>query len=433
MAFWAPMMWQKYKHHFLKFSMIFLIGLLMLTPIVCFILDGYQFTFNRERFWGVCLGLFVIAMGSLILQKKTVFKYLNKIPAQLNFNLSVSATQTHPFWFGIMAIVMLLLPLMLSNYWLSVTILVLIYILLGLGLNIVVGLAGLLNLGFAAFYAIGAYTYALSAEYLHLGFWTALPLAAFVSALFGALLGFPVLRMVGDYLAIVTLGFGEIVRLILNNWGDFTFGPNGLSVPNPTLFGIEFTRSASPGGTTFHSLFNLPYNSSYRTIFIYWILLLVVFIILLFVTRLKTMPQGRAWEALREDEIACRSLGINHVTTKLSAFSLGALIGGLGGVFFAASQGFVSPASFTFVESALILSIVVLGGMGSTLGVVLAAIILTLLPEVLRDFSEYRMFVFGILMVLMMIWRPKGLIRISRPMIGKPNDVMEKYDSHSNN
>jgi branched-chain amino acid transport system permease protein len=415
------MMLRKYKQGIFQIGMIFFIGLLMLSPIICFILYGFQFIFNHERFIGLCLILAIIASASLIVQRKIIFKYLNKIASRLNFNINVTSTKTHPYWLSLFGLAMLLMPLMLSKYWLSVSILVLIYVLLGLGLDIVVGLAGLLNLGFAAFYAIGAYTYALSAEYLHLGFWTALPLAALVCALFGAILGFPVLRMVGDYLAIVTLGFGEIVRLILNNWSNFTHGPNGLSVPNPTLFGIEFTRSASQGGITFHSLFNISYNSSYRTTFIYWVLLLIVFVVLFFIIRLKTMPQGRAWEALREDEIACRSLGINHVTSKLSAFSLGALIGGVGGVFFAASQGFVSPASFTFVESALILSIVVLGGMGSTLGVVLAATILTLLPEVLRDFSQYRMLVFGILMVSMMIWRPKGLIRINRPFIPVPN------------
>lgn len=389
------MMSQKFKQNIIKAMTLFLCAFIMFTPIICFLLDGYQFIFDQKRFVILSVAIFFLSLITLFVQQKTLLKYLNKIPQRLHFNLNVTSSKTHPLWLTVLLLATALLPLIISKYWLSVTLLVLIYILLGLGLNIVVGLAGLLNLGFAAFYAIGAYTYALSAEYWHLGFWTALPLAALVSALFGALLGFPVLRMVGDYLAIVTLGFGEIVRLILNNWIDFTQGPNGLSVPYFSFFGIDSSRG------------------------VYWMLLLVVCITLLFITRLKNMPMGRAWEALREDEIACRSLGINHVTTKLSAFSLGALIGGVGGVFFAVSQGFVSPASFTFVESALILSIVVLGGMGSTLGVVLAAIILTLLPELLRDFSEYRMLVFGILMVSMMIWRPKGLIRINRPYIGK--------------
>jgi branched-chain amino acid transport system permease protein len=310
----------------------------------------------------------------------------------------------------------LILPFLLTKYWLTVLILALIYVLLGLGLNIVVGLAGLLDLGFVAFYAVGAYVYALGAVYLDLSFWMALPLGALTAAAFGALLGFPVLRMHGDYLAIVTLGFGEIIRLVLNNWTAFTGGPNGVSVPSPTLFGLEFKRRAQEGGMTFHEFFGFDYSSSSRYIFIYLVLFVVVCLLVVFVNRLREMPVGRAWEALREDEIACRSLGINHVTTKLSAFSLGAMTGGIGGVFFAAYQGFINPSSFTFIESALILAIVVLGGLGSVTGVIIAALVLTLLPEVLREMAEYRMLIFGLLMVFMMIWRPRGLIRIKRPV-----------------
>ncbi|HCN97086.1 MAG TPA: branched-chain amino acid ABC transporter permease, partial [Leclercia sp.] len=290
----------------------------------------------------------------------------------------------------------------------------LIYVLLGLGLNIVVGLAGLLDLGYVAFYAIGAYGLALGYQYLGLGFWTMLPLAALMAAAAGALLGFPVLRMHGDYLAIVTLGFGEIIRLVLNNWLTFTGGPNGISAPPPTLFGLEFGRRAKDGGVPFHEFFNLTFNPNLKFIFIYAILLLVVLLVLYIKHRLTRMPIGRAWEALREDEIACRSMGLNHVLVKLSAFTLGASTAGIAGVFFATYQGFVNPTSFTFFESALILAIVVLGGMGSTLGVVLAAFVLTVTPELLRTFAEYRVLLFGILMVVMMIWRPRGLIRINR-------------------
>jgi len=232
-------------------------------------------------------------------------------------------------------------------------------------------------------------------------------------------LGFPVLRMHGDYLAIVTLGFGEIIRLVLTNWLDFTGGPNGVKAPNPTFFGIEFTRSAQEGGRTFHELMGREYSSNAKFIFIYLVLMAVVAFMIYTVTRLKAMPLGRAWEALREDEIACRSLGINHVTIKLSAFAIGAMTAGLAGVFFAAYQGFVNPTSFTFFESALILAIVVLGGMGSTLGVVIAAFFLTLMPEFLREFADYRILLFGILMVLIMIWRPRGLIRARRPTFAR--------------
>ena len=292
--------------------------------------------------------------------------------------------------------------------------LILIYVLLGLGLNIVVGLAGLLDLGYVAFYAIGAYGLALGYQYLGLGFWTVLPLAAIVAALAGALLGFPVLRMHGDYLAIVTLGFGEIIRLILNNWLSFTGGPNGMPVPSPTFFGLEFGRRAKEGGTPIHEFLGIDYNQNFKFLFIYIVLFLVVMLVLYIKHRLTRMPVGRAWEALREDEIACRAMGLNHVLVKLSAFMLGASTAGLAGVFFASYQGFVNPSSFTFFESALILAIVVLGGMGSTVGVVIAAFVLTVAPELLRSFADYRVLLFGILMVLMMIWRPRGLIRISR-------------------
>lgn len=316
-------------------------------------------------------------------------------------------------------LVALPLPFLLGNYWLNVAILALIYVLLGMGLNIVVGLAGLLDLGYVAFYAVGAYTCALGSHYFGLSFWETLPLGALLAACFGAVLGFPVLRMHGDYLAIVTLGFGEIIRLVLNNWMSVTGGPNGMKAVFPTFFGLEFSRTVPPGAMAFHEFVGLDYSRNHRYIFLYFMLLLVVAAMVYVVTRLKNMPMGRAWEALREDEIACRSLGINHVAVKLSAFSMGAMVGGLGGVFFAASQGFVNPTSFTFFESALILAVVVLGGMGSTTGVVAAAVVLTVLPELMREFASYRVLGFGLAMVLMMVWRPRGLVRPRRPAFGK--------------
>jgi len=307
------------------------------------------------------------------------------------------------------------IPLWGSKYWISVLIMALIYVLLGLGLNIVVGLAGLLDLGFVGFYAVGAYGYALGFKYLDLGFWGALPMGALTAGLFGAILGFPVLRMHGDYLAIVTLGFGEIIRLVLNNWLDFTGGPNGLDAPPPTFLGWEFKEFASQGGTPFHEAFGFEYYNGLLDAFIYLVLLCAVGFTLYGVHRLRRMPIGRAWEALREDEIACRSLGLNHVNIKLSAFMMGASIGGVAGVFFAAYQGFVSPVSFSFFESALVLAIVVLGGMGSLTGVVMSALFLTIMPELLREFSDYRILVFGIAMVLIMIVKPRGLVQLRRP------------------
>jgi len=297
--------------------------------------------------------------------------------------------------------------------------LVLIYVMLGLGLNIVVGFAGLLDLGFVGFYAVGAYTYALLYHWAGWGFWEALPFSGAMSALFGFILGFPVLRLRGDYLAIVTLGFGEIIRLLLINLNFFTGGPDGISgIPKPTVFGYEMTRRASEEGTqTFHQLMGWTFDNQHMVNYLYLMALALALVTLFVSTRLIRMPVGRAWEALREDEIACRSLGLNPTRIKLSAFTLGAMFAGFGGAFFAARQGMVNPESFTFIESALILAIVVLGGMGSQIGVILAAILLTVLPEIAREFAEYRMLMFGLVMVLMMMWRPQGLLPMKRPQV----------------
>ena len=297
--------------------------------------------------------------------------------------------------------------------------LAMIYVMLGLGLNVVVGFAGLLDLGFVGFYAVGAYTYALLFHWAGWTFWEALPLAGAASALFGFVLGFPVLRLRGDYLAIVTLGFGEIIRLLLTNLTSFTGGPDGISsIPKPSVLGLPMTRSPlTDGGTTFHQFFGLEFDSMHMVIFVYLMALLLAMVTLFISNRLIRMPIGRAWEALREDEIACRSLGLNPMKIKLSAFTLGAMFAGFGGAFFAARQGIVNPESFTFIESALILAIVVLGGMGSQLGVIIAAIILTVLPELAREFSEYRMLIFGLVMILMMVWRPQGLLPMKRHQV----------------
>ena len=297
--------------------------------------------------------------------------------------------------------------------------LAMIYVMLGLGLNVVVGFAGLLDLGFVGFYAVGAYTYVLLFHWAGWTFWEALPLAGAASALFGFVLGFPVLRLRGDYLAIVTLGFGEIIRLLLTNLTSFTGGPDGISsIPKPSVLGLPMTRSPlTEGGTTFHQFFGLEFDSMHMVIFVYLMALLLAMVTLFISNRLIRMPIGRAWEALREDEIACRSLGLNPMKIKLSAFTLGAMFAGFGGAFFAARQGIVNPESFTFIESALILAIVVLGGMGSQLGVIIAAIILTVLPELAREFSEYRMLIFGLVMILMMVWRPQGLLPMKRHQV----------------
>jgi len=297
-------------------------------------------------------------------------------------------------------------------------ILVLTYVMLGWGLNIVVGLAGLLDLGYVAFYAVGAYTYGKLSTELGLSFWESLPLAGMMAASFGVALGFPVLRLRGDYLAIVTLGFGEMIRIVLINWQVFTGGPNGIcGITKITFFGYPFERSAPEGVTTFAQLFGLQFSSAHRVYFLYYVILVLALITNFVTMRLRKLPIGRAWEALREDETACRALGINPTNTKLTAFAMGAMFAGFAGSFFATRQGFISPESFTFIESAVILAIVVLGGMGSQVGVALAAILLIGLPEALRQLELYRMLAFGGSMVLIMLWRPKGLLAHREPTI----------------
>ena len=327
----------------------------------------------------------------------------------------------HGVWLALAGVVFaFVLPLtpFSNRYVVDVATTVLIYVMLGWGLNIVVGLAGLLDLGYVAFYAVGAYSYGLISTHFGLSFWVCLPLAGLFAATAGILLGFPVLRLRGDYLAIVTLGFGEIVRLILLNWYPVTHGPDGISgIARPSFFGLEFGRRAPDGGMTFHQFFNIDYSSDQRMIFLYYLALLLALITNLFVLRIRRLPIGRAWEALREDEIACRALGINPTNTKLTAFALGAMFGGFAGSFFATRQGFISPESFTFIESATILSIVVLGGMGSQIGVVLAATVIVVLPELGRQFAEYRMLLFGAAMVGIMVWRPRGLLSHRRPTV----------------
>ncbi|MBF8758171.1 MAG: high-affinity branched-chain amino acid ABC transporter permease LivM [Pseudomonas putida] len=336
------------------------------------------------------------------------------IPPAVSNYLTLPKTQRYVIMGLIVAA--LVWPFFGSRGAVDIATLILIYVLLGLGLNIVVGLAGLLDLGYVGFYAVGAYSYAMLSHYLGWSFWVCLPIAGLMAATFGFLLGFPVLRLRGDYLAIVTLGFGEIIRLFLRNLTDWTGGPNGISnIPKPEFFGLTFERRAAEGMQTFHEFFGLPYNSINKVIFLYLVALLLALLALFVINRLLRMPIGRAWEALREDEIACRALGLNPTVIKLSAFTLGACFAGFAGSFFAARQGLVTPESFTFIESAIILAIVVLGGMGSQLGVILAAIVMILLPELMREFSEYRMLMFGALMVLMMIWRPQGLLPMQRP------------------
>jgi branched-chain amino acid transport system permease protein len=308
----------------------------------------------------------------------------------------------------------------LGNGWVRILDFVLLYIMLALGLNIVVGYAGLLDLGYVAFYAVGAYLYALLASPhfgLHLPVWLILPLGALVAGLFGMLLGAPTLRLRGDYLAIVTLGFGEIIRIFLNNLNaplNITNGPQGISMIDPIgAGGVSLSQS--------FELFGMQLPGIYA---IYYLFLALALLIVFISLRLQDSRIGRAWVAIREDEVAAEAMGINTRNIKLLAFAMGASFGGISGGLFAGFQGFVSPESFNLMESVLILCMVVLGGMGHIPGVILGAILLTVLPEALRyigpleqalfgrvvvDPADLRMLIFGLALIVVMIFRPAGL------------------------
>lgn len=420
----------------------FFTGLVSLGLFVLYVGLGTQQNINNELIivqrWGL-LAIFVAiaAIGRFVM---VVFIQPNinrrKLAKAKQGDLDISTEKSffHTHFLKIALVALLLYPVVIyalvgaqgSLKWVdNFGIQILIYVMLAWGLNIVVGLAGLLDLGYVAFYAVGAYSYALLSSYFGLSFWVLLPLSGIFAALWGIILGFPVLRLRGDYLAIVTLAFGEIIRLVLINWTDVTKGTFGISgIPKATLFGIPFDASA--GG--FAKLLGLPMSSAYYKIFLFYLILALCLVTAYVTIRLRRMPIGRAWEALREDEIACRSLGINTVTTKLTAFATGAMFGGFAGSFFAARQGFVSPESFVFLESAVILAIVVLGGMGSLTGIAIAAVVMVGGTEVLRemdflkvvfgpDFTPelYRMLLFGLAMVVVMLFKPRGFVGSREP------------------
>src|ERR1043165_7860750 len=344
--------------------------------------------------------------------------------ATLTAAKSAFANYFTPFAMGFVVVYLILVLLLVPQgalKWIdNFGIQILIYVMLGWGLNIVVGLAGLLDLGYVAFYAVGAYSYSLLAKEFGFSFWILLPLPGCLSAFRGILLGFPVLYLRGDYLAIVTLAFGEIIRLILINWVSFTHGYAGITgIPRPTFLGIPF--NANDDG--FAAVFGLEFSPLHRTIFLYYVILALALLTAFVTVRLRRLPVGRAWEALREDEIACRALGINTTNTKLTAFAMGAMFGGCAGSFFAARKGFISPESFTFLESATILAIVVLGGMGSQIGVAIAAMVMIGGTEIMRELdflkvifgndfdpTQNRMLIFGLGMVSIMVWRARGVI-----------------------
>ncbi len=375
--------------------------MLLTFPVMCIKLNTVDQTvewrFGRLIMLGV--GIFFLSMlWNWCFSRKSRGLPLVQLPRKYGealaslVRLPVRSLRSRILCLSLLLLIMIIMPLMSSFYQTNIMISALLYVMLALGLNIAVGLAGQLVLGYVAFYAVGAYTYALLNQAFGLGFWACLPVGGLMAVLFGLGLGFPVLRLRGDYLAIVTLGFGEIVRLTLLNWTSLTGGSGGIkNIPGPGLFGQELDITGN-------------------TIYIYYLVLLAVILTIIVISRLKNSRVGLALQALREDEIACEAMGIDLARVKLAAFALSSCWAGFAGVIFAAKTTFINPASFTFMESAMILSMVVLGGMGSIVGVVIAAVILILAPEYLRAFSEYRMLLFGAIMVIMMIFRPQGLV-----------------------
>ncbi len=417
---------------------------LILTPIVALRTQIGQGVITIVQKWGLVFALTAVVVGVRLALHLFVW---NRTPtANLKSTAAVQGPSLSdtlgPYVSPALLLFALAFPLFTFFHpiWdkrvMDLAVYILIYIMLGWGLNVVVGLAGLLDLGYVAFYAVGAYAYALlSTVYfpqwfgtgiLPWAFYISLPVAGLLAATWGVVLGFPVLRLRGDYLAIVTLAFGEMIRLVLINWFSFTNGPQGILVPKITFFGLPFKDA--PG--SFSDFFGIPFNRIHFYIFLYYVILALALITYFVTKRLRRLPIGRAWEALREDEIACRSLGINTTTTKLTAFAIGAMFGGFAGSFFAARQGFVSPESFVYIESALILAIVVLGGLGSQIGIVFSAIVIMGSFELFREMDfmkavlpsgtepiQFRMLAVGLAMVLMMRFRPRGFVTKREPTV----------------
>ena len=416
-----------------------IVSMLLMVPMVAYKSIITQYSLILEARWGAVFIILGVILAARLLMHLFVWSRAPAAPvAKTGAPRASLADRIGPWVFPVLVVFAILLPFIsgMDRRTIDLSIYILTYIMLAWGLNIVVGLAGLLDLGYVAFYAVGAYAYALlSTVYFPYwfgsgivpwAFYITLPIAGLLAALWGVILGFPVLRLRGDYLAIVTLAFGEIIRLVLINWFAFTNGPQGITVPKATFFGLPFT----PGEGGFAAFFGIEHNRIYYYIFLYYVILALALLTYFVTNRLRRLPIGRAWEALREDETACRSLGINTTNTKLTAFAIGAMFGGFSGSFFAARQGFVSPESFVFIESAIILAIVVLGGLGSQLGIVFAAIAIMGSFELFRELGflesvlpegtdpvHFRMLAVGLAMVLMMRFRPRGFVTRRQPTV----------------
>lgn len=398
-----------------KFWLTLVIGLawflLLLWPLLGIKEDG-TLTFAPAFAVWIRVAVTVVILACIYFAKKQGWLDPVLRPAAKAAGEVQKALLAPPVWIYVIlgAAFAFAFPWLFSRYAQDIAVSVLIYITLGLGLNVVVGLCGLLDLGYIAFYGVGAYTYALLSLHYGLSFWFSLPIAATFAAIAGCLIGYPTLRMRGDYLAIVTLGFGEIIRIVLNNWMSLTNGPNGLlGIDAPAVLVPNFTHG-----------FTLELFFMKKLQYLYYIALALAGVTIIAVRRLNFSRIGRAWEAIREDETAAELMGVNTFRFKLLAYAMGAVFGGLAGAFFSARMRFVSPESFTFIESALVLSMVVLGGMGSIPGIMLGALALIALPEFFREFELYRMLAFGGAMTLMMLFRPAGLIPAKR--MGKRSD-----------
>lgn len=371
----------------------------LLWPLLGIKEEGLFFAQSFQVWWKVS-GAIVLLYLVYRLKKTGWFGFIERPVGTVSSKVKAGA-QALPIWLWLLVgfCCAMVYPHLFGRYEVDVAINVMVYLCLGLGLNIVIGLCGLLDLGYIAFYGVGAYTYALFSVHYGLPFWIALPFCAVFAAIAGSIIGYPTLRMRGDYLAIVTLGFGEIVRIILNNWMSLTNGPNGiLGIKAPGIYWPDFAD-----GFTLEHIWLKKLDSLYYVIFGLMIVTIVS------VYRLNYSRIGRAWEAIREDETAAELMGVNTFLFKLWAYAAGATFGGLAGAFFSARMRFVAPESFTFLESAMVLAMVVLGGLGSIPGVFLGALALVALPEVFREFELYRMLVFGGVMTLMMVFKPEGL------------------------
>ncbi len=393
-----------FKSYFIKYVLGLGWFYLLLFPLMGIKPDGFEFGPSLKVLAVVAV---LVAVGGLLRLAKNqgMLDFVGRPLSQMTTGIA-QGYEAIPGWavFLIFALGISSVGFVGDRYVLGVAISVLVYVCLGLGLNVVVGLCGLLDLGYIAFYGVGAYVYALLSLHFGLSFWLCLPLSMLFAMTAGCIIGYPTLRMRGDYLAIVTLGFGEIVRLVLNNWNSLSGGPNGvLRIPRPVIWLPDWASGLSL------EKFVLKSPSA-----LYGIIVLFTLFTVVAVYRLNFSRIGRAWEAMREDETAAELMGVNTYMFKLLAYAMGAMFGGLAGAFFAAWQGSIFPTSFSFIESAMVLSMVVLGGMGSLPGVILGALVLIALPEAFRDIQEYRMLAFGAAMTTMMIFRPEGLLPAKR-------------------